>query len=97
MVRNTKKVFILVLLTLVFTFAQAQTAETAAQIEVNGAVIENGTISAEEVSSYYEYYLQYYGTLDPLFEESYVKAFILNELVKERLTEYFARKDGITV
>lgn len=97
MVRNTKKVFILVLLTLVFTFAQAQTAETAAQIEVNGAVIENGTISAEEVSSYYEYYLQYYGTLDPLFEESYVKAFILNELVKERLTEYFAKKDGITV
>jgi len=92
MARNAKKVFILVLLTLLFTFVQAQTTETAAQIEVNGTIIENGTVSADEISSYYEYYLQYYGSLDPLFEEPYVKAFILNELVKERLTEYLRKK-----
>ncbi|HCI28712.1 MAG TPA: peptidyl-prolyl cis-trans isomerase [Fervidobacterium sp.] len=96
MARNAKRIFIFLLLLFTFTFAQAQ-AEPIAQIEINGSVIENGTISADEVSDFYNFYLQYYGTLDSLFEEPFIKAFILNELIKERLSSYFAQKDGITV
>lgn len=57
----------------------------------------NGTeVYEKDVEEIYKIYVSFYGNFDPLFEEPYVKVFILKDLLNEKATSYLAYLENIS-
>ncbi|HOJ94195.1 MAG TPA: peptidyl-prolyl cis-trans isomerase [Fervidobacterium nodosum] len=99
--RNSKLIFLVFLIGFVVissSFAQTGTDNKVfGFFELNGKVVPGTEVSEKEVEETYDIYLSYYGSFDPLFEEPYVKAYILNSLLQDKVKEYFAKLENLSL
>jgi len=91
---------ILVLFTLLITFSTISYAAGGssqfAYIEKDGKILQGTEISEEEVLHMYDMYLNYYGYFDFLFEEPYVRAIIINDLLREKFISYLSSSENLS-
>ncbi|MGB9614588.1 MAG: peptidyl-prolyl cis-trans isomerase [Fervidobacterium sp.] len=90
------------LLTLLFVFLLvvavfSQSGNVIGYFELNGQPLTSTQVLDDEVQTFYEHYLDSYGSFDPLFEEPYVRAFIINRLLREKVKEYFADVENLSL
>ncbi len=84
---------LLLLVSFVFLFAD----NTVGYLRSNGKVLEETNVSFEEVESYYEWTKSQYGSFDEVFEEPYVKSYLLIAILKDKAVEFFAKQEGLSV
>ena len=92
----------LILFTLLIAITSIALAETGTQkpfayIEKAGMILKGTEIDEDAVSSEYKSYLDYYGYFDYLFEEPYVRAFVIDQLLKEKLEEYLSKSENLSL
>lgn len=68
-----------------------------ARIMMDGTVIENGEILLNEVDDIYEFYSSFYGPFDPVFDEPYVRAYILSDAIQERIRKFLAKRENLDI
>lgn len=68
-----------------------------ARIVMDGNVIEDGEILLNEVDDIYNFYSSFYGPFDPVFDEPYVRAYILNDVIQERIRTFLARRENLDI
>ncbi|MCX7654764.1 MAG: peptidylprolyl isomerase [Fervidobacterium sp.] len=90
MVKISRLLSFAVLMSLIAVTSLFGESKTVAFLEKSGKSIEGTQVYEEEVMEVYEHYLSYYGSFDELFEEPYVKAYILNDFLRERVIGYLA-------
>lgn len=99
--RNSKLIFLVFLIGFIMvssSFAQTGTEnKVIGFFELNGKVVPGTEVSENQVEETYDIYLSYYGSFDPLFEEPYVKAYILNSLLQDKVKEYFAKLENLSL
>lgn len=89
-----KVLFLIVSLALITSlFAESK---TIASLEVTGKTIAGTEVYENEIEEQYQFYLSIYGSFDPLFEEPYVRAYVLNDLLRERVIEHLANLEKLS-
>ncbi len=82
-----------ILVSFVFLFAD----DIVGYLTSNGKVLEETYVSSEEVQNYYEGVKFQYGNFDEVFEEPYVKSYLLIAILKDKAVEFFAKQEGLSV
>ncbi len=82
-----------ILVGFVFLFAD----DIVGYLTSNGKVLEETYVSSEEVQNYYEGVKFQYGNFDEVFEEPYVKSYLLIAILKDKAVEFFAKQEGLSV
>ncbi len=87
--------FVLFMSTVIITTLFAE-SKPVAFLEVSGKAIGDTQVYSEEIEEMYQYYLSYYGSFDKLFEEPYVRAYILNQILREKVINHLASLENIS-
>ncbi|MEN3042240.1 MAG: peptidylprolyl isomerase [Fervidobacterium sp.] len=96
MVKISQVLYFIVLMGLIAVTSLFGESKTVAYLEKNGEVIEGTQVYEEELMEVYEHYLAYYESFDELFEEPYVKAYILNDFLRERAIGHLANLEKLS-
>ncbi|SHN62111.1 peptidyl-prolyl cis-trans isomerase [Fervidobacterium gondwanense] len=101
---NLRRVFsFLVLLSVVLfpvialSVQQSTEVKILGYLEMDGKALEGSQITESDVEDIYQAYLDYYGSFDHIFEEPYVKALVIDQILKDRFIEYLSKKEGLSI
>ncbi|MFN6992001.1 MAG: peptidyl-prolyl cis-trans isomerase [Fervidobacterium sp.] len=67
-----------------------------ASLKIGDNLLHGTEVYEKEIEDIYEIYESYYGNFDPLFEEPYVRAIILKDLLNEKSISYLASLENIS-
>lgn len=95
MENTVRKVLFLIVSLILITSLFAE-SKVIASLETKGKSITATEVYENEIEEQYQYYLSIYGNFDPLFEEPYVRAYVLNELLREKVIEYLANLEKLS-